>query len=393
MNLQKVREIIQLYKKHFKAISREEIYKWQAVKCFQDNWDIKSSDFYQMVENSFSSVKNLMDSGQYFPKRMLLRNSEKEPETIRNLFIKLFDEENDWKKRLSDFKTSFNSINKKYFPGKKSYQDDRAIMVYLSLRFPNTYFLYKFKMFKKFIEQIDYPYKPIGGRLENLIVYDEVCRVLRNEISKDSELLEMHKNRISDQLFYDESLNILTQDVIYASVRHFQRLETESFVSAHNRLKKVEKKFQVKPASSNVKFKGTGQFSIEKEFEKKKIGFLGELLVLEYEKDKLQQLGSRKQPEHISITKGDGEGYDILSYDENGKEMLIEVKTTKNDFAAPFYITRNELEKSKLDNEKFYLYRLFDFDEINSTAFFTIHKGNLEFFCTNPILYKVNIDG
>ena len=48
-------------------IHKDEIYKWKAVKVFQDSWDIKAKNFYAMLDNALSESKNLLDSGQYFP--------------------------------------------------------------------------------------------------------------------------------------------------------------------------------------------------------------------------------------------------------------------------------------------------------------------------------------
>jgi hypothetical protein len=39
---------------------------------------------------------------------------------------------------------------------------------------------------------------------------------------------------------------------------------------------------------------------------------------------------------------GDGAGYDVLSFDLNGKEQLLEVKTTNGSARTPFFLSRNE---------------------------------------------------
>ena len=88
-------------------------------------------------------------------------------------------------------------------------------MVYLALRFPENYFLFKFKMFKEFVGKIDFPYKPIKGRFENLLVYSELCERLREEIIKDEELIELHQSRLTESHYFETSYNILTQDIIY----------------------------------------------------------------------------------------------------------------------------------------------------------------------------------
>lgn len=391
MNVQKVREIIGFYKKHFDAISNEEIYKWRAVKRFQDYWDINAENFAETLKNSLSLTGNLLDSGLYFPRRMLLQYTEREPEAIRSLFSALFNEEKDWIERIINFQTDIAAINKKYFPDKHHYQDHRAVLVYLALHYPDIYFLYKFKMFKKFVQEVDYPYRPVKGRIENLTVYSNLCELLREEIIKDSELLELHKSRLNESHYFDTSFNILTQDVIYATVWHFKKFgNLIEQKTAFSRLIRVNK--QINPQRDKVVLKGSFINYIEREKSNKRIGDLGELLVLKFERERLIALGSKKQPEHIAKTKGDGLGYDILSFNESDKEIYIEVKTTTGGYDTPFFITQNELEKSIKEGERFYLYRLYNYDEETDTAMCQIKQGSLESICINPVLYRVVAD-
>jgi hypothetical protein len=63
----------------------------------------------------------------------------------------------------------------------------------------------------------------------------------------------------------------------------------------------------------------------------------------------------------VSLTRGDFEGFDILSFDVAGKEQLIEVKTTRYGEYTPFYVTRNELDRSREDADRYHLYRVFGF--------------------------------
>ena len=48
-------------------------------------------------------------------------------------------------------------------------------------------------------------------------------------------------------------------------------------------------------------------------------------------------LGAGWRPEE-----GDGAGYDILSYEPDGAERFLEVKTTNGSARTPFFLTRNE---------------------------------------------------
>jgi len=392
MNIQKLKDIIKQYKRHFKYIHQEEIYKWRAVKCFQDNWNIAADNFPEMLEASFALTKNLLDSGLYYPKRMLLKNAEANPEFARQLFMTLYDEEQDLITRITNFKNSIREHSRRTFPTlKNDYQDLRAISVYLCLRYPDRYYFFKYELLKKIVLLVDYPYQPSRGDFENILQYLTLCNILKEEILKDNELLELHKTRLTDKDFFDSSFNILTQDIIYAAARHIDKFKQGGTQeSALKRLINVSQ--PVSPKSEKVILKGSFTNYIENEKENKRIGDLGELLVLQHEQEKLKELGIRKEPEHKSKSEGDGLGYDILSYNEQGKEIFIEVKTTVRNYDAAFFITRNELVRSKQDSDKFFLYRLYDFDDTNNKAKYYKRQGDLSELCVNPVLYRAVVD-
>ncbi len=103
---------------------------------------------------------------------------------------------------------------------------------------------------------------------------------------------------------------------------------------------------------------------LEREANNQSLGLAGEEFILNYERAVLISKGQESlaaKIEHVSKTRGDGDGFDILSFEVTGKERLIEVKTTKYDINTPFYISRNEVSVSKDRSEQYHLYRLFDF--------------------------------
>ncbi|MEK8179281.1 DUF3883 domain-containing protein [Flavobacterium buctense] len=119
---------------------------------------------------------------------------------------------------------------------------------------------------------------------------------------------------------------------------------------------------------------------IKKEIENKRLGLLGELFVIKRERDFLIQNEREDLAdliEHSSEVLGDGLGYDILSYELNGDVKHIEVKTTRSEINRPFYLTKNEIEFSKLNEKSYQLYRLFDFDTNLNVGKFYIIKGDL----------------
>lgn len=94
------------------------------------------------------------------------------------------------------------------------------------------------------------------------------------------------------------------------------------------------------------------------------LGLAGEKLVMNFEHERLWQAGHRHLAEridHVAVSKGDHLGYDILSFEESGKERLIEVKTTQFGPMTPFFATRNEVNISIELADHYQLYRVFSF--------------------------------
>lgn len=57
---------------------------------------------------------------------------------------------------------------------------------------------------------------------------------------------------------------------------------------------------------------------------------------------------------------GDGAGYDILSFDNDGSERFLEVKTTIGHKRTPFYLSKNECDFARDAKDCFRIYRLYE---------------------------------
>lgn len=130
-----------------------------------------------------------------------------------------------------------------------------------------------------------------------------------------------------------------------------------------------------------------------------KIGFLGEKIVFENEKRKLANLPDlQSRVQHVPQTKGDGLGYDVLSFDKEGNKMYIEVKTTTKDQNSPFFISRNELEFSKTHSGEYWLYRIFNFDKLvsansNKLEYFKLRGDISQIVDLTPVSYLSSFPG
>ena len=105
---------------------------------------------------------------------------------------------------------------------------------------------------------------------------------------------------------------------------------------------------------------------LEREARNASLGLAGEMLIVLAEQRRLHDAGKRtlsNRVEHVSRTKGDGLGYDILSFELDGRERLIEVKTTAFGKTTPFFASRREVQVSSELGRQYHLYRLFKFRE------------------------------
>jgi hypothetical protein len=96
------------------------------------------------------------------------------------------------------------------------------------------------------------------------------------------------------------------------------------------------------------------------------LGAAGEEFCLRFEKARLIFAGASNladRIEHVSETIGPSAGYDIRSYERDGQDRYIEVKTTKYGKRTPFFISPNEVSFSVKEEDKYHLYRLYKFTQ------------------------------
>lgn len=124
----------------------------------------------------------------------------------------------------------------------------------------------------------------------------------------------------------------------------------------------------------------------------KKLGDRGEKVVLDFEKERLKNTNYKEKVKRVSL-KSDSLGYDILSFDENGKERYIEVKATRSKVGdANFFLTLNEF-KTAQEKENYYIYLVYDILSKEPKIWIIGNPFNPENNHVNlePINFKVSI--
>lgn len=224
----RLKEVLVQYKQNFVSkLWGEEKYKWEAVKWFQDNWDVNAPDFAEMLNRSLDKTYNLLASANNFPKGMIVGFAKSAPEEVRAIFLSLYDESKDVYERINAFKMQSTVLLEKYGNGAaQHYQYENAISTYLWLRFPDKYYIYKFGEVKTVASELesDYRFKK-GAYADNirnfLKLYDEISVALK----EDTELVNLFQSQLTDTCYPDPELKTLTIDVGFYISRYYSQKE------------------------------------------------------------------------------------------------------------------------------------------------------------------------
>lgn len=216
-----------------------------AIAHFQDKWRNVDTpeEFASMFRNATAKTGNLLDATSQ-PRNMILVSAKYEPEIIREMFQKLFDNNGSFKledkdsvsrvrKSIEDFiqeaKKLTPEIKSKDKPDQKNYnlyQDINAVSTYLWLRYPDRYYKYKPKVYNT-IKQIFgfYQYNiiqngSVDSMLEGFAMYD----VIRAKLRKDDDLVSLINSLIekSNFKYKDTKFRAATVDFCYFVSNFFQ---------------------------------------------------------------------------------------------------------------------------------------------------------------------------
>lgn len=228
-DVEKLKSVLAEYKTHFKEHWSEEKYKWEAIKHFQDHWDISAADFGAMFKEATAKTGNLLASRNCFPKGMIETLAGVDGENVHAMFAALFNEETDLEARVEAFQQAAESLRKAHDPGswKNHYQDPNAISTYLWLRFPDKYYIYKYDLFRQAAAALSADTAPkLRTPLVNLTAsfrfYDEICAVLK----EDKELRQILDAALTDSCHPDPELRTATIDVVFCLVRGLSKTNT-----------------------------------------------------------------------------------------------------------------------------------------------------------------------
>lgn len=226
-------EALGQYKKAFPEYEwSNEKFKWEAVKCFQDNWDVNAEDFPGMLRNSLAQTYNLLASRMNYPAATIEEFADKYPEEVRAMFIDLFDESKEVYQRMDSFKKkSAEILGRMQWNNAQHYQYENPMSVYLWLRYPDKYYIYKYGEIKTVAEHLHSSYHfRKGVYAENIRNFYRMYDELAEALMQDEELVNLLQNALTPQCYPDPKLRTLTTDFGFYISRYIARKEQSASV-------------------------------------------------------------------------------------------------------------------------------------------------------------------
>ena len=241
-------KIVDSYIETASAHIPKELYKWEAVKCFQENWNIDADDFVDMLKKSLSKAENLINAKNYFPKGMIIEFAKLYTNEVKEAFANLFNEKEKLESRYLNFvKVCDKILERNWTKDKHHYQDAHTISVYLTLMYPEKYFIYKPSISKRVLnnlgfdidENLDAQTKE-NKKYKCLENYFKICNKLLIEIKKNNKLKSVLQEYIDGKNYINDDDHMLLQDILHYGDKYFNgNDENEEYQSNENDTEKL----------------------------------------------------------------------------------------------------------------------------------------------------------
>jgi hypothetical protein len=217
--LSKIESSITAYKQWLNTVKQHpNVYKWESVQHFQDNWNLDTADPAEMFERCFqnSVTRRLWQTENWEPKRMMHEFWTLDPLTVRLMFDDLFNETRMVDGRIGRFVFGCDTVLSDYKKAKAASVDNnhyhgdyQMIALYLTFRYPESYAPYDFAVFQNVMTQFaarDIPQQ------HDLPRYFKVLRTLMTFLEKDPAVEKSLRQHLNAKLHFQGKTMLLAED-------------------------------------------------------------------------------------------------------------------------------------------------------------------------------------
>lgn len=206
-----------------------EAYKYESLQIYQDHWNIGASNMAEMYESCFppDTEDRLWTRQINSPTELMMQFAEMNPDFVQALFDNLHNDANDVTLRAGRFISHCDELLKQLQEKKPQYNfhyhdDYKMISVYLAFHYPGRYTIYDEVSFRKMMQKLDAKNIPTSRDIERFF---KIAKVMYKFLAQDEELLEIHKEKISGDKYYQGPSLLLVHDFYYCCTQMKYQVE------------------------------------------------------------------------------------------------------------------------------------------------------------------------
>lgn len=218
MKVDKINAYKDLFKEHL-VITQDynELYKYECLQHFSDNWSLDELDLATMFDKSLTSniSARLWGGSTNSAKSVMLQFIALNKEFVRSMFRDLYNEDKDLGLRINRFifhcDELLSQLQQKETKLNYHHHSDQELSVYLAFKFPAKYNLFNYGPFSIMMNRLEAKNVPQEFEVERFF---KLCKGLYSILSRDTELLEIHRNLRKDPIYYGDDTMLLVHDFL-----------------------------------------------------------------------------------------------------------------------------------------------------------------------------------
>jgi len=237
---EKYQRIIEEYKEILKRKTFDEIYKWETVMYFQNNWNENVTEPYKIIEKLLKKQINIID---HRPKDTLEKLFKFFASDMQTLLQKIFDESVDIRERYKLFYSKTDELAVKYKEMRTMYNKptpprEAEFAFLITCKYPDKYYFYRDNYYKKFVFQIGEQKRRAG---EKYFHYLELMEYFNdNYVRNNTEIQDMTEKYLKGKGFkLYKNKNILAQSIIFLVNNYIWDKTSDKLNETRNNMKNI----------------------------------------------------------------------------------------------------------------------------------------------------------
>jgi len=218
MIVAKINAYKEVLKEHLRITQDyNELYKYEALKNFQEQWDLSALDLKKVYDQSFQSPTSgrLWGGSTNSAKEYMLKFIDKDKEFVRSMFRDLYNEEKDVGMRVNRFLLHCDELLRqlqiKELKLNNHLHGPEEASLYLAFKYPDRYCLFNYGPFNIMMNRLEAKNVPQEFEVDR---YFKLCKGLFTILSKDEEVMELYKKHLVGENYHQELSMLMVHDYL-----------------------------------------------------------------------------------------------------------------------------------------------------------------------------------